>query len=91
MSIRCARLAAFIFSILFLMDGLTKNVLFLYSLRIPERSYFFLKRLRALSIDSFSPTDIPTKFFTSLCQSGLTGVGIFYKVNDSINFFKPDF
>jgi len=59
---RCARLAALILSIRFLTEGLTKKVLFLNSLRIPDLSYFFLNLLNALSIDSLSPILIPTKF-----------------------------
>ena len=60
-STRCARRRAFNFSIRFFTEGFTKNVRFLNSLRTPDLSYFFLKLLKALSMDSFSPTDIPTK------------------------------
>lgn len=61
-----------------------KNVRFLYSFNIPDRSYFFLNRLRALSIDSLSPMEIPTKFYSPRFNFD-------YVVNDSINFFCPDF
>jgi hypothetical protein len=47
----------------FFTDGFVKNVRFLNSFRTPERSYFFLKRLIARSMDSFSLTTIPTKVF----------------------------
>lgn len=80
---RWARRIAFIFSILFLMEGLTKNVLFLNSLRTPDLSYFFLNLLRALSIDSFSPTVMPTKLSPRFVW--------FYDCNFSINFFVPNF
>jgi len=52
---------AFIRFIRFFTDGFVKNVRFLNSFRIPERSYFFLNRLIALSIGSFSPIMMPTK------------------------------
>lgn len=41
-----------------------KTPLFLTSLRIPAFSYFFLKRFRALSIDSPSSTDTFIKCLT---------------------------
>lgn len=60
----CALRIAFSFSCLFFIEGLTKNVRFLYSFNIPDLSYFFLNLLRALSIDSLSPMEIPTKFYS---------------------------
>ena len=45
-----------IFSIRFSIEGFVKKVLFLNSFRTPDRSYFFLNLLRALSIFSFSAT-----------------------------------
>jgi len=58
----------------FFTEGFVKNVRFLNSFRTPERSYFFLKRLIARSMDSFSLTTIPTKCFTSLNLAGLSAV-----------------
>lgn len=62
---RCARRMAFDFFIRFSVDGLVKYVRFLNSFKTPERSYFFLKRRMALSIDSFSWITMPTNPFTS--------------------------
>jgi len=56
---------AFANFIRFLTDGLVKNERFLTSFKIPDRSYFFLKRRIARSIGSFSPIMMPTKKFTS--------------------------
>jgi hypothetical protein len=58
---RWARRMALASFILFFTDGLVKYDRFLTSLRIPDRSYFFLNRRIALSIGSFSPMIIPTK------------------------------
>ena len=63
--VRWARRMAFTLFILFFTDGFVKKVLFLNSFSTPDRSYFFLNRLIALSIGSFSPMMIPTKLFTS--------------------------
>jgi hypothetical protein len=60
------RRMAFTRFILLRTDGFVKYVRFLNSLRIPDRSYFFLKRLSALSIGSFSWTMTPTTRITFL-------------------------
>jgi len=51
---------AFSFFMRFFTDGLLKYARFLNSFNTPERSYFFLKRLIARSMGSFSETTIPT-------------------------------
>ena len=58
--VRCALRMAFTFFMRFLTEGLVKYARFLNSFRTPERSYFFLKRLIARSMGSFSDTTIPT-------------------------------
>ena len=60
-SVRWFRRMALTSFIRFFTDGFVKNVRFLNSFSTPERSYFFLKRLIARSIDSFSLTTTPTK------------------------------
>lgn len=66
--VRCARRMAFTFFMRFLTDGFVKNVRFLNSFKMPDRSYFFLNRRMARSIGSFSPMIIPTREITSLEQ-----------------------
>ena len=66
--VRCARRIALTFFMRFLTDGFVKNVRFLNSFKIPDRSYFFLNRRMARSIGSFSPMIIPTREITSLEQ-----------------------
>lgn len=51
--IRYCRLDALILCILFSIEGFVNEVLRLYSRKIPDLSYFFLNRFKALSI--FSP------------------------------------
>ncbi len=59
--VRWARRIAFTRFIRFFTEGFVKYALFLNSFKTPDRSYFFLNRLIARSIGSFSETTIPTK------------------------------
>lgn len=59
--VRWALRIAFTFFMRFLTEGFVKYARFLNSLRMPDRSYFFLKRLMARSMGSLSATTIPTK------------------------------
>jgi hypothetical protein len=57
---------ALIFFIRFFTEGFVKYARFLNSFKTPDRSYFFLKRFSARSMDSLSLTLIPTNSkFTS--------------------------
>jgi hypothetical protein len=58
---RSARRTAFTLFMRFFTDGFVKYARRLNSFNTPERSYFFLKRLMARSMGSFSETMMPTR------------------------------